>query len=208
LAVVHTNTSELQIAEKFYAKALIEFQAIGNHRLTAIANNNLGVLFLLMRRFDEARLRLSAAREVFIHLGDRIRCAQVDDSLAWLYMAQENLSEAQLAIDRSIRTMQVGDEDALLAESLATQGMIYCKLKRYHEAQQVLEAAYRLSSRCGDVQGAARAVLIIAEEMREILNSGDLYHIRARLIDALSHSPQPSVQTRIEQCLTLLHGMD
>ncbi|HEY3581310.1 MAG TPA: winged helix-turn-helix domain-containing protein, partial [Pyrinomonadaceae bacterium] len=81
LGVSERVDSYFDLAEKFYLRALWEFQAVGNHRLTAIAENNLGVLLLLGGRFVEAESRLEKARNVFDHFGDRIRCAQADDSL-------------------------------------------------------------------------------------------------------------------------------
>jgi DNA-binding winged helix-turn-helix (wHTH) protein/tetratricopeptide (TPR) repeat protein len=197
----------LDTAEKLYWRALIEFHAVGNHRLAAIAENNLGVLLLLTGRFVEAELRLSTARELFSHLDDRIRCAQVDDSLARLYMGQEKLPEGEIAIDRSIKAMETGDEDALLAESLTTKGLIYCKLGRYREAQQVLDAAYRLAWRCGHADGAARAILILAEEMGAMLDSGDRQQIRTHLLELLSRSQQTSIKARIKECVTLIDSL-
>jgi hypothetical protein len=97
--------------------------------------------------------------------------------------------------------METGDEDALLAESLTTKGMIYCKLQRYKEAQKVLEAAYRLSSRCGDVEGAGRAVLVIAEEIAEVIEIEERPLLRAQLAALLLKSQQTSVRARAIECL-------
>jgi tetratricopeptide (TPR) repeat protein len=192
------------MAEKFYLRALNEFQAVGNHRLTAIAENNLGFLLLLVGRFVEAEFRLGNARNLFRHFDDRIRCAQTDDSLAWLYLRQERLSDALIAIERAINVITAGDEDALLAESLTTKGMIYCKLNCYHEAQQALYAAYHLSWRCGDIEGAARAVLVIAEEIGRMLEPKERQHVRAQLVEVLSQSQQAPTRQRLNDCLNRL----
>ncbi|HJT68186.1 MAG TPA: tetratricopeptide repeat protein [Pyrinomonadaceae bacterium] len=206
LGVSERIDSYFDLAEKFYLRALSEFQAVGNHRLTAIAENNLGFLLLLTGQFVEAESHLDRARSVFHHFDDRIRCAQADDSLARLYLRQERLSQARIAIERSIATMETGDEDALLAESLITKGMIYCKLNCYHEAQQALLAAYRLSRRCGHMEGAARAVLVIIEEMGSMLEPEERQHVRVRLIEALSQSQQALTKRRLNDCLNKLES--
>jgi tetratricopeptide (TPR) repeat protein len=154
-----------------------------------------------MHRVAEAEFHLRRAREVFEYFDDRIRCAQVDDSLARLYLDDGRLHDAETAIESSIKTMEAGDEDALLAESLMTKGIIYCKLRRYKEAQKLLEASYRLSSRCGDTEGAGRAVLIIAEEIADVIEMEERPFLRAQLKDLLLKSQQASVKDRAKECL-------
>src|SRR5688572_33120384 len=119
--------------------------------------------------FSKAELNFHKARRTFTHFSDRIRCAQVDDSLARLCLAQGKLSEALSAIEQSIRTIEGGDEDAILAESLVTAGRIYCALYRYHEARNAFENAYHLAKRCGDIEGAGRAILLLFEGTQEMV---------------------------------------
>jgi TolB-like protein len=191
-------------AKDFYLKALHEFQAVGNHRLVAIVENNLGFLMVLVTKFSEAELRLLRARRTFDSFADKIRCAQVDDSLARLYFAQGKLEQACLAIERAVLTMETGDEDALLAEALITKGTIYCRLKRHSEAKIFLEGAHRLASRCGDIDGAGRALLVLVEEMCCLLEVEERENIRTRLIAQLSSSPQTSIQRRLQICLEMI----
>jgi tetratricopeptide (TPR) repeat protein len=206
LGVTYNADSHFDTAKTFYLRALIEFWAVGNHRLTAIAENNLGLLLLLMNRGVDAELHLGRARNVFHYFDDRIRCAQVDDSLARLYLGQGRLNEADIAIERSIKTIEAGDEDAILAESLTTKGIVYGKLGRYKEAQKALEAAYRLSLRCGDIEGAARAVLIIAEELVGLLDGEERQHLRAQLAELQSRSQQASIKARIREYFKKLNN--
>src|SRR6185369_1431871 len=125
----HFNASR-----EYHAKALYEFEAVGNHRLSAIVENNLGYLLLMKEKHSEAESHLLRARKSFDSFNDKIRCAQADDSLARLYLAQEQFQQAEYAIERAVKTMEIGDEDVLLAEALTTQGMIYCRSRRRGEA--------------------------------------------------------------------------
>jgi hypothetical protein len=97
--------------------------------------------------------------------------------------------------------MEIGDEDALLAEALTTKGTIFCRAKRYTEAKRALEDAHRLASRCGDKEGAGRALLVLMEEMSELLEVGERKVIGARLAELLSSSEQPSILRRVRRCL-------
>jgi DNA-binding winged helix-turn-helix (wHTH) protein/tetratricopeptide (TPR) repeat protein len=197
-------TTHFENAKEFYWRALHEFEAVGNHRLTAIVENNLGFLFLLVGDFSQSEAHLLRARRMFSHFDDRIRRAQVDDSLARLYLAQQKLHEAVIAIEQSVQTMEIGDEDALLAESLTTKGMVYCALRRYSEAEKVLESAYRLASRCGDTEGAGRAVLIIIEEISDMLEPGEHSQMKTRLLELLSTSQQASTKARARKCIEII----
>jgi tetratricopeptide (TPR) repeat protein len=206
LALLEESTLHFDHAKKFSLTALYQFEAVGNHRLTAIVQNNLGVLFSLVGEFSDAELNLRTARRTFAHFSDRIRCAQVDDSLARLYPAQKKLLKAQAAIEKSIQAMQNGDEDAVLAESLLTGGRVYCALCRYHEARNAFESAYHLAWRCGDIEGAGRAILLMVEEMSEVLEDEELPRIRLRLLDLLSNSQQSSTKTRVRRCLAVVNS--
>ncbi|HKV35005.1 MAG TPA: winged helix-turn-helix domain-containing protein [Pyrinomonadaceae bacterium] len=201
LAISEENQMYFRQAQESYLRALHEFEGVGNHRLVAIVENNLGFLFIPMGRFLDAEFHLLRAQQAFSHFNDQIRCAQVDDSLARLFLAQRKYDEARLAIERAVSTMERGDEDVLLAESLRTMGRIYCALSRYNEAQKVLDGAYRLAYRRGDTEGAARALLIIVEEMGELLEPEERGRMQRVLTEVLSTSQQPAVTTRIKKCL-------
>lgn len=208
LAISEENEIYFDKAEDSYLKALNEFEGVGNHRLVAIVENNLGFLFIPMGRFLDAELHLLRARQAFNHFNDQIRCAQVDDSLARLYLAQRKYDEARVTIERAVATMERGDEDALLAESLRTMGMIYSALNRNNEAQKVLDGAYRLAFRRGDTDGSVRALLILVEEMAEILEPEERGRIQRTLTEALSTSQQSSVKARIRKCLERISRLD
>jgi len=204
LAVSEDKKPYFEHAKDYYLKALHEFECVGNHRLTAIVENNLGILFLLMGRLHDAEIHLLRARTSFRHFDDEIRCAQVDDSLARLYLEQRKFDCARLAIERAVLIMERGDEDALLAESLRTMGTILCELRRYNEAQKALDGAYRLASRCGDTEGAGHALLILVEEMGEMLESDERQRIKSQLSGVLSRSQQASIKARVTRCLQIL----
>ena len=191
-------------AHNFYVKALYEFEAVGNHRLAAIAENNLGYLMFAVRNLAAAESHLFRAHRTFATFGDRIRCAQVDDSLAQLYFAQERYEEAGKAIERAVQVMEIGDEDVLLAEALTTQGMIYSRLKRASDAKRILGDAHRLAWRCGNVEGAGRPLLILIEEMWNVLEREELDNVGNRLEGLLTISQQSLVRERVRRCLDII----
>lgn len=204
LALSKEASSYFDNAKVHYLTALHEFEAVGNHRLAASTENNLGYMLLRKGELGQAEEHLARARRAFGLFGDRIRCAQVDDSLAHLHVAQGKIDAAYEAVNRAVEATERGDEDLLLAEALTTKGLIFCKLNRFDDAKRVLEDAHRLAFRCGDNEGAGRALLVLVEEMYEALGSEERKHIGSRLVGLLSNSQQPSVRERLRRCLQMI----
>lgn len=204
LGVAEHVGSYFDEARSFFSMALYEFEGIGNHRLSAITENNLGLLMSGIEDFNTAEFYLVRARKTFNSLDDRIRCAQVNDSLAQIYCAQGRFDEANGFIQQAVQTLENGDEDAFLTEALTTKGLIYCKLKRYSQAKTILENAYRLAQRCGDVEGAGRSLIVLIEEMFDLLESEERNDVANRIIEILSCSERLSVHNRLQKCLTTI----
>ena len=53
----------------------------------AIVENNHGYLLLTLKRLDEAEAHLARARKLFDAFDDKVRRAQVDETLAQLHLA-------------------------------------------------------------------------------------------------------------------------
>jgi DNA-binding winged helix-turn-helix (wHTH) protein/tetratricopeptide (TPR) repeat protein len=204
LAIAEEAPDYFSRAKEHYYKALYEFQAVGNHRLAASTENNLGYMLLLLGELKEAEAHLQRARRVFDSFGDRIRRAQVDDSLAHLYLTQGKPEEALEVIDQAVRVTEKGDEDLLLAEALTTKGLIYCKLSQYLDAKRAFEDAHRLAVRCGDNEGAGRALLVLIEEVGEVLGEGELQRIGDQVVELLSLSERPVLRERLRRCLGII----
>ncbi|HSS22739.1 MAG TPA: ATP-binding protein [Pyrinomonadaceae bacterium] len=201
LGIAENQTQFFDRALDHYGSAFSHFQQIGNYRYTAIVENNHGYLLSALRRFDEAQLHLERARKLFEELGDQVRRAQVDETLAQLYLASERFDLAQRAITRAVETMETAGEEALLAEALTTHGLVLCKLGRRHEAKPILHRARRVAERCGDYEGAGRALLIVIEEMCDQLGEDERQEIGAQASQLLANSQQSSTIERLQNCL-------
>ncbi len=184
-----------------YKEASFQFEQVGNLRYAAAVENNRGYLLLSLRRFEESQTHLERARSLFAALRDTIGCAQVDDTLAQLYLASGNYLEAQRAIELAVSTLEGSEEDALLAEALTTQGLILCRLGHRHEAKPIIERARRVAERCGDREGAGRALLILIEEMCEQLADDERREIGAQANQLLANSQQHATRERLRKCL-------
>jgi signal transduction histidine kinase/ActR/RegA family two-component response regulator len=187
-----------------YRRALNHFRRVGNNRYTAIVENNHGLLLSSLNRFDEACSHLDRARRLFEMLNDSVRCAQVDETLAQLYLASEKYDLAECAINLSVETLEVSGEDAFLAEALTTRGIVLCRLSRKTEAKPNFERAQRVAERCGDYEAAGRALLILIEEMCEQLADDERREIGAQANQLLASSQQHATRERLRKCLDMI----
>jgi signal transduction histidine kinase/FixJ family two-component response regulator len=201
LGIAENQSEYFDKALNHYRNAFSHFEGIGNHRYTAIVENNHGYLLSALHRFDEAQLHLERARKLFEELGDQVRRAQVDETLAQLYLASDRYLLAQRSVTRAVETMETIGEEASLGEALTTQGLVLCKLGRRHEAKPILHRARRVAERCGDYEGAGRPLLILIEEMCEHLGEDERQEIGAQASQLLANSQQASTCERLRNCL-------
>ncbi len=204
LGIAEAHRSYFHKALSDYQEASLQFDQIGNLRYAAAVENNRGYLLLTLERFAEAQTYLERSRNLFSELMDSIGCAQVDETLAQLHLSSGNYQLAEHAIELAVNTLEGIDEDVLLAEALATQGLILCRLGRRQEAKPIIERARRVAERCGDREGAGRALLILIEEMCDQLPDDERREIGAQANQLLANSQQPATRDRLRKCLDMI----
>jgi tetratricopeptide (TPR) repeat protein len=204
IALAENRSDFLDTTIHHFQRAFYEFAAIGHHRYAAVAESTHGFLLLNLGRFDEAELRLVHAQKFFQEFHDVVRTSQVDDTLARLYLATNRLDVSDLASHRAVTCLEASDEEALLAEALITRGQLFCRLERFTEARVILEGAWRIAQRCGDSEGASRALLVLFEEMHSQMDQPERHYIAARMRDLLKNTPTASTRSRIAKCLMLI----
>lgn len=190
-----------------YDAALYESHAIGDHRTTAIAENNLGLLLLTLGAWNESERHLLRARRLFEALADRFRRAQVNETLTRLYIATTQYSLAYQAIEEAIQMLERTDEEAILSEALTTSGIVACRLERFGSAQKTFEAAYKVSERCGDREGARRALLSMYEEMGNRLDLEELSQILGKLKKLHAVTEPSSLIERVEGTISQIEAL-
>jgi DNA-binding winged helix-turn-helix (wHTH) protein/tetratricopeptide (TPR) repeat protein len=184
-----------------YRSALHEYEAIGDHRSTAIAENNFGLFLLNLGSWAEAERHLRRSLQFFETLSDDVRRAQVNETLTRLYIATNNYPLAQQTIASALHTLELTDSAAILSEALTTAGIVAARLRQLGEAERRFEAAYKVSERCGDREGARRALFSLVEEVGDRLDEDELHQTvdRLRRLQALG---EPSLfSERVEQTI-------
>lgn len=183
-----------------YAAASYHFEEAGHTRYTALVENNIGYLLYKIGRFAEAIEHLTYSRKLATDLKDEKQVAQVDDTFALLLLAQDRAHDAKKVINNSVMIFQKGDHQALLAEALTTQGIVFARLDEYTKSYQSLVHAAEVAEQVGDVEGAGKALLTLLEEMGSYLskeNAGDFLE-RAQLL--LAKSQHAETLERLRRC--------
>jgi len=183
-----------------YAAASFHYEQAGNERYQALVENNLGYLYFTINRFRDAHKHLDRARALFTNLKDLGAVAQVDDTRARVFLAEERLADAERTIRQSIRSLERGGEQSVLAEALTTYGVILARLGRHARSRELLEKAIEVAEIAGDVEGAARARISIIEELKHQTAPSELAAEYEAAVSMLANSQDPATAKRLINC--------
>src|SRR3989449_1901530 len=183
-----------------YTAASFHFELAGNARFLARVENNLGYLFFTMGKHEDAHKHLDRARHLFFAQNDVGAVAQVDDTRARTSLAEGRVAEAERVARNAVRTLEKGDEQAVLAEALTTHGVAHARLGDYPSAKRLLQRAIEVAETTGDPEGAGRAKLSIIEELSGQTPAPQLVSIYQSAAELLKQSQDPSTSKRLIAC--------
>jgi len=208
LAAPENREDYLDRALMEYTAASFHFELAGNTRYLARVENNLGYLFFTIGKYDEAHKHLDRARRFFFALSDMSMIAQVDDTRARTLLAEGQIVEAERVARNAVRTLEKGDEQAVLAEALTTHGVAFSRLNDHSTARRLLQRAIEVASTAGDLEGAGRAKLSIIEELSSQTPAPQLVSIYQSATELLKQSQDPSSSRRLIACAqTVIDGL-
>src|SRR6266436_953935 len=200
LAAPENREDYLDRALMEYTAASFHFELAGNIRYLARVENNLGYLFFTIRKYDEAHKHLDRARRFFFALSDMSMIAQVDDTRARTLLAEGRVAEAERVARNAVRTLEKGDEQAVLAEAMTTHGVAFARLGDYPSAKRLLQRAIEVAETTGDAEGAGRAKLSIIEELSGQTPAPQLVSIYESAAELVRQSQDPLTSKRLIAC--------
>jgi two-component system, OmpR family, response regulator len=183
-----------------YTAASHHFELAGHTSYRARAENNLGFLLYTINHYDEAHEHLNRARRLFVGERDECSAAQVDETRARVLLAEGRVQEAERTIRAAVRILEKGEEQALLAEALTTQGIVLAKLGRSTESQNTLGRAADLAEQMVAVEDAGRALLSLIEEHADRIGERDLLEAYSRADSLLKETQDAETITRLRGC--------
>ena len=200
LAIPEHREDYLDRALMEYTAASFHFELAGSTRYLSRVENNLGYLFFTMGKYEEAHKHLDRARHLFFAQNDAGAIAQVDDTRARTLLAEGRVAEAARVARNAVRTLEKGDEQAVLAEALTTHGVALARLGDYPSAKRLLQRAIEVAETTGDLEGAGRAKLSIIEELLGQTPAAQLVSIYQSAAELLKQSQDPTTRKRLIIC--------
>jgi tetratricopeptide (TPR) repeat protein len=183
-----------------YAAASFHYEQAGNERYQADTEANLGYLYFTINGYRDAHKHLDRARILYANLKDIGHIAEVDDTRARVLLAEGRLADAERVIRQSIRALERGGEQSVLAEALTTYGVVLAKLGRHARSRELLERAMEVAEVAGDLDGAARAKMSVIEELSNQTPPTELAKEYEATVTMLSKSQDPATARRLINC--------
>ena len=214
-AIVLKSLGDAEGRQDYIDRAFIEYAAAGYHfehaghtRYLAIVENNRGFLFLTVGKLIEAHQHLNRSRALFVKLKDKGMIAQVDETRARAFLNQGLVSQAETTVRASVRTLEQGDENSLLAEALTTHGTALARLKRFERAHAQLKRAVDVARQAGDPEKAGLAALTILEVLSSYVPPAGLRDYFRIAESLLTQSQCPGADGRLGQCARAILALE
>jgi len=200
LGVAEESEARIDRALVEYAAASYHFEQAGHLRFRASVENNLAYLLLRIRRFAAAHAHLDCARSLWLELKD-VKCvAQSDDTRARALLDEGRLVEAEAFARQSVRALEGGGEQSILAEALTTEGVVLARMRKLAQSRAALERAINVARGAGDPEGAGRAALSVMEELSQHTATSELVSIYQTAAELLEQSQDPQTGKRLIAC--------
>ncbi len=188
-----------------FTAAIYHLEQANHERYCAIALNNLAMLLYQIGRYSEAHEHLDRARRVMARLKDAGFLAQVDETRARVFIAEQKYLEANGVIAGAIQTLEKGGESALLADALSAQGVVWARLGVFEKSISILRRAMDIAEDAGALSNAGLATLALIEEHGATrLLPTDLYNAYRRADRLLKSTEDVEEVARLRACARII----
>jgi len=161
-------------------------------------------LFLTAGKLVQAHQRLNRARALFGKIKDKGRMAQVDETRARVFLAEGRTTQAEVAARSAVHVLAEGDEKALYAEALTTQGIALARMGRHQRAETQLKGAIETAALAGNPEVGGLAALALIEELSVMLDPEDSRRHYQTAEALLERSQDEGIHYRLGQCARLI----
>jgi len=199
LATAKGKKHYFQQAISEYKKADDQFKLAHNRVFRGDVKNNLGFLLYTLSRFNEAHKYLEHARRLRVTVRDKVGIAQIDDTRAQVFIAQNKLKDAEAVAKGAVRVLERSGHQCLLADALVTHGIALARMKQVERAQFTFHKAIDVAHQVGALNKAGLAALTMIEELDE-LSPDAAFAAYDRASEWLAKSQGPDLLMRLNAC--------
>lgn len=199
LTPVKRPTDYLKRVVKEYEEAERQFKLAHNTVFRADVKNNLAYLLYKLSRYREAHAALEQARRLRTSVRDKVGIAQIDDTRAQVFIAQNKLKEAEAVAKGAVRVLEKSGHQCLLADALVTHGIALARMKQVERAQFTFQKAIEVAHQVGALNKAGLAALTMIEELEELAPDA-AFAAYERASEWLAKSQSPDLLMRLNAC--------
>lgn len=173
LAFRHLATTEKR--DDYFQEAVREYEWADHHlklaknaTFRALVKNNVGFLLFTLSRYKEAHRYLEEARRLTVNTRDKVRTAQIDETRAQVFLAENRLKEAEHAARRAASSFEKNGRQCLLSEALITHGIVLARLDKAERAEFTFQKAIAVAHQVGALNIAGIAALTLIEQLDQL----------------------------------------
>lgn len=197
------GSTNLDLALIENTAASYHYEKAGHIAYHALAENNIGHLLVEFQRYDDAHEHFNRASEAFTRERDLTKAAQVNETRARAFIAQQNYSAAIDVARAAVSALEKGDEPTLFAEALTTLGTALARFRQPAAAMESYVRAANVAKMAGDNTSAVRARLTSIEELHEALPPQDLISLYLDAENTLTGTVPAATLTQLRKCAKL-----
>jgi tetratricopeptide (TPR) repeat protein len=188
-------------------RAIVEYTAsayycekAGHERYCATILNNLAFILYKLARYEEAHEHLNRAHSFLEKLKDVGLLAQVEETRARVFVAEQHYHAARRVIIGVVETFEKGGESALLADALIIKGTVQARLGDDKESLHTFRSAIRIAKDAGALSNAGRAAVSMIEEHGKRLSDAELFRAYQRADQFLAATQDAEDIARLRAC--------
>jgi tetratricopeptide (TPR) repeat protein len=180
--------------------AIYHYEEARHERYCATNLNNLAMLLYQLERYTEAHEHLNRAHTFLERLKDVGLLAQVEETRARVYVAEQHYHAARRVIIGVVETFEKGGESALLTDALIIKGTVQARLGDTKESLHTFRSAIRIAKNAGALSNAGRAAVSMIEEHGNSLSDAELFRLYQRAVQFLAATQDAEDIARLRAC--------
>jgi tetratricopeptide (TPR) repeat protein len=188
-----------------FTAAIYHYEQAKHERYCATNRNNVAMLLYRLGRYKDAHEHLDRAGATLLRLKDAGLLAQVDETRARVFLAEQKYGEADRVITRAVETLEKGGASALLADALNIQGTARARLGA-QDSINILRRAMAVAEGVGAAANAGAVALSLIEEhgARRVLSRAELYNLYRRADELLKDTQDAEDIARLRACARIV----
>jgi tetratricopeptide (TPR) repeat protein len=211
MAIVLRRIATAEQRHDYADRAIIEFTAAiyhyeqaGHERYCATNLNNLAMLLHKVERYSEAHEHLDRAEKILTKLKDVGLIAQVKETRARAFLAEEKYNDAHQVINQAIYVLEKGGEQALLSGAMTIQAIVMARIKNHQNSIDVFRQSIKIADKAGAISSAGLATLSLIEEHYQRLSIEDLFNAYNNADKFLTTTQDLESISRLRNCARIV----